>query len=162
MRASRLPRSRLSRRRVQAIAEPGRTLELAVLLAVLAARQSDNVLRLVEMRIAEAWLPILPWRLRNFSALICPRLYSMRDRHLHVPRGFTVPECVVGIVQSDVSLEPIRAHWDDLMRLVATIKQGWRTSTDVLERFGSAARGESAACAIAAYPASPGCRWSPE
>jgi hypothetical protein len=28
------------------------------------------------------------------------------------------------------------------MRLVATIEQGWRTATDVLERFGSAARGD--------------------
>jgi TnpA family transposase len=63
---------------------------------------------------------------------LCPRLYSMRDRQLHVPRGFPVSASVEGIVQSDVSLEPIRAHWDDLMRLVATIEQGWRTATDVL------------------------------
>ena len=36
-------------------AEPRRTLEIAALLSVLAARQSDTVLRLVEMRIAEIW-----------------------------------------------------------------------------------------------------------
>lgn len=49
---------RMRRRRpikVQAIAEPRRTLEIAALLSVLAARQSDTVLRLIEMRIAKIW-----------------------------------------------------------------------------------------------------------
>jgi hypothetical protein len=43
--------------KIQAIAEPRRTLEIAALLSVLAARQSDTDLRLIEMRIAENW----PW-----------------------------------------------------------------------------------------------------
>ncbi len=47
--------------------------------------------------------------------------------------------CTRGIAEP---LEPIRAHWDELLRLVATIELGWRTATDVLERFGSAARGD--------------------
>jgi hypothetical protein len=49
---------RMRRRRpikVREIAEPRRTLELAALLSVTAARQSDTVLRLIEMRIAEVW-----------------------------------------------------------------------------------------------------------
>jgi hypothetical protein len=49
---------RMRRRRpikVREIAEPRRTLELAALLSVTAARQSDTVLRLIEMRIAEIW-----------------------------------------------------------------------------------------------------------
>jgi hypothetical protein len=73
---------------------------------------------------------------------LCPRLYSLRDRHLHLPRRFEVPAAIVGIVQHDVSLEPIREGWDDLLRLAATIDEGWRSATDVLERFGSAARGD--------------------
>ena len=72
---------------------------------------------------------------------LCPRLYSLRDRHLHLPRRFEVPPAIAGIVQHDVSLEPIRNGWDDLLRLAATIGEGWRSTTDVLERFGSAARG---------------------
>ncbi len=39
-------------------------------------------------------------------------------------------------------LEPIREGWDDLLRVAATIDEGWRSATDVLERFGSAARGD--------------------
>jgi len=41
--------------RVREVAEPRRTLEIAALLTVLARRQSDTVLRLIEMRIAEVW-----------------------------------------------------------------------------------------------------------
>jgi len=73
---------------------------------------------------------------------LCPRLYSLRDRHLHLPRRFTVPTAIANIVQYDVSLEPIQDGWDDLLRLAATIEEGWRTATEVLERFGSAARGD--------------------
>ena len=55
---------------------------------------------------------------------LCPRLYSLRDRHLHVPRGFDVPAAIADIVQHDVSLEPIREAWDELLRLIATIRTG--------------------------------------
>jgi TnpA family transposase len=71
----------------------------------------------------------------------CPMLCSLRDRHLHLPRRIEVPPAIVGIVQHDVSLEPIREGWDELLRVAATIDEGWRSATDVLERFGSAARG---------------------
>ena|ERR1019366_5856805 len=50
---------RMRRRRpikVREIAEPRRTLELAALLSVTEALQSDTVLRLIEMRIAEGTL----------------------------------------------------------------------------------------------------------
>jgi hypothetical protein len=73
---------------------------------------------------------------------LCPRLYSLRDRHLHLPRRLAVPIPISHIVQYDVSLEPIKDGWDDLLRLAATIEEGWRSATDVLERFGSAARGD--------------------
>ena len=73
---------------------------------------------------------------------LCPRLYSLRDRQLHVPRGLEVPCALLPLIQADVSLEAIEAGWDELLRLIATIEQGWRSATDVLERFGSCARGD--------------------
>jgi TnpA family transposase len=66
----------------------------------------------------------------------------MRDRHWHVPRGFDVPDAVAKLVAQDVPREPILAGWDDLLHVVATIEAGWRTATQVLERFGSAARSD--------------------
>jgi TnpA family transposase len=59
-----------------------------------------------------------------------------------VPRRFDIPASITDIVQYDVSLEPIREGWDDLLRLASTIEQGWQTAKDVLERFGTAARGD--------------------
>jgi TnpA family transposase len=73
---------------------------------------------------------------------LCPRLYALRDRKLHVPRRLEVPAAIVDLVVHDVSLEPIREAWDDLLRLTGTIEQGWRSATDLLEHFGSAARGD--------------------
>jgi hypothetical protein len=58
------------------------------------------------------------------------------------PRRFEVPPAIVDIVQHDVSLGPIQEGWDDLLRVAATIDEAWRSVTDVLERFGSAARGD--------------------
>lgn len=73
---------------------------------------------------------------------LCPRLYSLRDRRLHVPRGIAVPMALRPLVQPDVSLEAIEAGWDELLRVVATIEHGWRSATEVLEQFGSSARGD--------------------
>jgi TnpA family transposase len=73
---------------------------------------------------------------------LCPRLYGMNDRHLHVPRGFSVPSALACLVRQDVSIESIYAGWDQLLHVAATIEEGWRSATDVLERFGSAARGD--------------------
>jgi hypothetical protein len=41
--------------KVREIVEPRRTLEVGALLSVLATRQSDTVVRLVEIRISEVW-----------------------------------------------------------------------------------------------------------
>ena len=73
---------------------------------------------------------------------LCPRLRSMRDRKLHIPRGITVPASVASQVMQDVSLTGIREHWMELLRVIATIEEGWSSATQLLERFGNAARGE--------------------
>jgi len=54
------------------------------------------------------------------------------------------PRSIAPIVRADVSTEAIAEGWDEFLRIVATIEQGWRSATDVFERFGSSARGERA------------------
>ncbi len=73
---------------------------------------------------------------------LCPRLSGMNDRRLHVPRGTTIPPALASIVRQDVSTAAIVAHWDQLLRVAASVEEGWRSATDVLEQFGSAARGD--------------------
>ena len=78
--------------------------------------------------------------MRKFD--LCPRLRSMRDRKLHVPRGFSVPASIAPQAVRDVSIQIIRENWPSLLRVAATIDEGWTSATQLLERFGSAARGE--------------------
>jgi len=73
---------------------------------------------------------------------LCPRLRSMRDRKLHLPRGFSVPASLAPQTVRDVSIQLIRDNWPSLLRVAATIDEGWTSATQLLERFGSAARGE--------------------
>ncbi len=39
----------------------------------------------------------------------------MRDRHLHVPRGFPIPAALAAIAHADVSLEAIEEGWDEYL-----------------------------------------------
>ena len=74
---------------------------------------------------------------------LCPRVHNMADRKLHVLRGMKIPESIADHVVQDVSLNSIREHWSALLRLIATFEEGWTSATQLLEFFGSAARGES-------------------
>jgi len=73
---------------------------------------------------------------------LCPRVHNMADRKLHVLRGMRIPKSIADHVIEDVSLNSIREHWSSLLRLVATFEEGWTSATQLLEFFGSAARGE--------------------
>ncbi|MBL8308795.1 MAG: Tn3 family transposase [Burkholderiales bacterium] len=72
---------------------------------------------------------------------LCPRLSHLSERRLFVPRGTALPENLASIVASPVSLDAIIAGWDELLRLVASIRSGRLTAKQALERLGSAAHG---------------------
>ena len=40
-----------------------------------------------------------------------------------------------------ISLKTLYAHWDELLRLAASIREGWCSASQVLARFGSDAQG---------------------
>jgi hypothetical protein len=61
---------------------------------------------------------------------------------MSVPRGFSIPDELAPIAHANVSADAITEGWDEFPHIVATIEQGWRSS-EVLERLGSSARGES-------------------
>lgn len=73
---------------------------------------------------------------------LCPRVHGMADRKLHVLRGMKIPESIAAHVVQDVSLKSIREYRPGLLRLVATFEGGWTSATQLLEIYGSAARGE--------------------
>jgi TnpA family transposase len=73
---------------------------------------------------------------------LCPQLRDLAERKLYLPRSIDTPEGLDLLVHRDVSLRAIRKHWDELLRVVASIVSG-RVSADVaLQRLGSAAKGD--------------------
>ena len=75
---------------------------------------------------------------------LSPRLAGMNKRKLYLPRGLDVPPSLRPIVSETVSTSAITRGWDPLLRIAASTKSGWCSATYVLDRFGSAARGDEA------------------
>ena len=75
---------------------------------------------------------------------LCPRLKSFRDRRLHVPRGFAVPDELKAACLTDISLSTIEAGWGDLCGVADAVASGRLSAVLACERFGSASRGEKA------------------
>lgn len=73
---------------------------------------------------------------------LCPRLANMPSRRLTVPRDFTVPEGIKELVDTTINLDHIRSHWDDYVRVLASISNGTISAVTALQRFGSAAQGD--------------------
>lgn len=72
---------------------------------------------------------------------LCPRLHDMREQWLHVPKGWPEMPSLEPILKRDVDLEAIHAEYDALLRLAASIDEGYGSATYLLERLGAAARG---------------------
>jgi TnpA family transposase len=75
---------------------------------------------------------------------LAPRLAGMNKRKLYLPRGLDVPASLRPIVSETVSTSAITRGWDPLLRIAASTKSGWCSANYVLDRFGSAARGDEA------------------
>lgn len=75
---------------------------------------------------------------------LCPRLARLAERKLYLPSNMKkVPESLREIVVSSISLRHIRADWDNLVRIAASIETGHTTATLALARFGSASSDSS-------------------
>lgn len=73
---------------------------------------------------------------------LCPQLRNLSERRLFLPRGMAVPAAVRTAALCDVSERAIVKGWDELLRLVASIRTGRISAKLVLERMGSAAQGD--------------------
>lgn len=78
-------------------------------------------------------------RLLGFD--LCPRLKALKDRHLFLPQGTRIPESLRPICRANVDLTKIEEQWDDIVHLTASVHGGNASAINVLNRFGSASRG---------------------
>ena len=73
---------------------------------------------------------------------LCPRLRDLAERKLYLPPGFVVPEGIERIVVKRLSLRSIRAGWDELLRIIASIRIGKISAELALRFLSSAAQGD--------------------
>ena len=75
---------------------------------------------------------------------LCPRLRDLSERKLYLPAGFAVPQGIERATVKRLWRKAIRAGWDDLMRVVASIRVGKIGADVALRLLGSAAQGDPA------------------
>ncbi len=73
---------------------------------------------------------------------LCPRLKALKERRLYLPLGTPIPEAVRSICRATVDLSKVEAHWDEFVNLTASVHTGYASAVGVLNRFGSASRGD--------------------
>jgi TnpA family transposase len=78
-------------------------------------------------------------RLLGFN--LCPRLAMLRERKLYVATDQYVPKALRAVAVR-IPLKTLHANWDELLRLAASIREGWCSASQVLARFGSDAQGD--------------------
>lgn len=71
---------------------------------------------------------------------LCPQLRDLAERRLYLPRSADLPENLERIALTNVSEPAITKGWDELLRLIASIRGGRVSPKAALERLGSAAR----------------------
>ena len=64
----------------------------------------------------------------------------MRSQWLHVPRDWPEVPGLEPVLMRDIDPDFIQTQLDELLRLAASIHDGYGSATFLLERFGSAAR----------------------
>jgi len=72
---------------------------------------------------------------------LCPRLTDVGGRKLYLPKGIPVPDRLEPMVERVTVGRAARSGWDDLLKLVASLKAGYGSASTIIDRHGSAARG---------------------
>lgn len=93
-------------------------------------------------------MPLLGFR-------FAPRIRDLKDKNLYVPptpgdaKTYAKPyPTLESLIDGSVNVKPIRAHWDEILRLAASIKQGTVTASLMLRKLGSYPRQNGLAVAL--------------
>ena len=78
-----------------------------------------------------------------------PRIRDLGDTKLFIPKGDTVYDGLKPMISNErLNIKQIRAHWDEILRLVTSIKQGTVTASLMLRKLGSYPRQNGLAVAL--------------
>jgi TnpA family transposase len=77
-----------------------------------------------------------------------PRIRDLADKRLFVPARQKAYPILSGLIGGSINQKQIRAHWDDILRLATSIKQGTATASLMLRKLGSYPRQNGLAVAL--------------
>ena len=78
-----------------------------------------------------------------------PRIRDLGDTKLFIPKGDTAYDALKPMISSDrLNIKAIRAHWDEILRLATSIKQGTVTASLMLRKLGNYPRQNGLAVAL--------------
>ena len=79
---------------------------------------------------------------------IVPRLRGLKDRKLYLFPGDTPPENLASLVGEPINVERIKANWNDILRLVTTIRSGQVRPSTLLAKLSAFPRQNGLALAL--------------
>lgn len=77
-----------------------------------------------------------------------PRIRDLADTKLYIPPGDTKYEALKPMIGGALNLKVIRTHWNEILRLATSIKQGTVTASLMLRKLGSYPRQNGLAVAL--------------
>jgi TnpA family transposase len=78
-----------------------------------------------------------------------PRIRDLGDTRLYIPKGDAAYDGLKPMISNDrLNIKAIRAHWDEILRLATSIKQGTVTASLMLRKLGSYPRQNGLAVAL--------------
>lgn len=77
-----------------------------------------------------------------------PRIRDLADNRLYIPGDAKQYPMLAGLLGGSSNVKHIRAHWDEILRLAASIRQGTVTASLMLRKLGSYPRQNGLAVAL--------------
>jgi TnpA family transposase len=77
-----------------------------------------------------------------------PRIRDLADKRLYIQGDAKQYPTLAGLIGGNINLKRIRAHWDEILRLAASIRQGTVTASLMLRKLGSYPRQNGLALAL--------------
>jgi TnpA family transposase len=77
-----------------------------------------------------------------------PRIRDLADKRLFLPTGKKTYPAINSLVGGTINAKHIRSHWDEILRLATSIKQGTVTASLMLRKLGSYPRQNGLAVAL--------------
>ena len=66
-----------------------------------------------------------------------PRIRDLSDTKLYIPKDDIVYDALKPMIGGTLNIKHVRAHWDEILRLATSIKQGTVTASLMLRKLGS-------------------------